>query len=157
MLLGASKRTMAETFLRDLKIGFRVLVKERSFCALAVFVLALGIAGVTTQFSVVNGVMLRGFSYPNADRLAGVEVIDLSQQNANLNGFGSQIFMLDFEAMRSQQKSFELLAAYISGATVNVTSDGNPKRYTGAYVSADFFRILGLAPFMGRDFTASDD
>jgi putative ABC transport system permease protein len=146
-----------ESFLQDIRIGLRVLLKEKSFCALAVFVLALGIAGVTTQFSVVNGVMLRGFSYPNADRLAGVEVIDLSQQNANLNGFGSQIFMLDFEAMRSQQKSFELLAAYISGATVNVTSDGNPKRYTGAYVSADFFRILGLAPLMGRDFTASDD
>jgi putative ABC transport system permease protein len=146
-----------ESLLQDLRIGFRVLLKEKSFCALAVFVLALGIGGVTTQFSVVNGVMLRGFSYPNADRLAGIQVIDLTQQNANANGFGSQIFTLDFEAMREQQKSFELMAAYINGATVNVTNDGNPKRYTGAYVSADFFRILGVAPFMGRDFAANDD
>ena len=49
---------------RDLKVGFRVLLKEKSFCALAVTVLALGICGVTTMFSVVNGVMLRGFSLP---------------------------------------------------------------------------------------------
>lgn len=146
-----------ESLVQDIRIGFRVLLKEKSFCALAVFVLALGIAGVTTQFSVVNGVMLRGFSYPNADRLAGIQVIDLTQQNANANGFGSQIFTLDYEAMRAQQKSFEMMAAYINGATVNVTSDGNPKRYTGAYVSADFFRILGVAPFMGRDFAANDD
>jgi putative ABC transport system permease protein len=55
---------LAETFIRDLRIGFRVLVKEKSFCALAVVVLALGICGVTTMFSVVNGVMLRGFSFP---------------------------------------------------------------------------------------------
>ena len=64
--------------LRDIKIGLRVLIKERTFCALAVIVLALGICGVTTMFSVVNGVMLRGFSFPNADRLVSVNFIDPS-------------------------------------------------------------------------------
>jgi putative ABC transport system permease protein len=146
-----------QSFFQDVRIGLRVLIKEKSFCLLAVFVLALGIGGVTTMFSVINGVMLRGFSYPNADRLAGVQVIDVTQKNANVNGFGSQIFALDYEAIREQQKSFDLLAAYISGATVNVTINGNPQRYTGAYVSADFFRILGVNPVIGRDFTASDD
>jgi len=60
---------IAENLLRDVKIGLRVLVKERTFCALAVVVLALGTSGVTTMFSVVNGVMLRGFAFPNASRL----------------------------------------------------------------------------------------
>ncbi len=145
------------TFLQDLRIGRRVLFKEKSFCFLAVTVLALGICGVTTMFSVVNGTMLRGFSFPNANRLGGINVIDVTQTNANINGFGGQIFTLDYEAMREQQKSFELLAAYISGATVNATVEGNAKRYTGAYVSSDFFRILGVAPFVGRDFAARDD
>jgi predicted permease len=148
---------MISSILQDLRIGFRVLLKEKSFCLLAVFVLALGIGGVTTMFSVINGTMLRGFSYPNADRMAGVQVIDVTQKNANINGFGSQIFALDYEAIRDQQKSFDLLAAYINGATVNVTINGNPQRYTGAYVSADFFRILGVNPILGRDFAASDD
>jgi hypothetical protein len=53
-----------ESLLQDLRIGFRVLLKEKSFCALAVFVLALGIGGVTTQFSVVNGVMLAASPIP---------------------------------------------------------------------------------------------
>ncbi|MEI6245744.1 MAG: hypothetical protein WCQ64_11955, partial [Acidobacteriota bacterium] len=57
------------TFISDLRIGLRVLIKEKSFCALAVTVLALGICGVTAMFSVVDGIMLRGFSFPNADRL----------------------------------------------------------------------------------------
>ncbi len=146
-----------ETFLQDLRIGGRVLLKEKSFCLLAVLVLAIGICGVTTMFSVVNGTMLRGFSFPNAARLAGVQVIDHTQVNANANGFGGQIFSLDYEAMRGQQKSFERLAAYIPGATVNVTIDGNPLRFTGAYVSFDFFRILGVGPLVGRDFSERDD
>ena len=148
---------LLQNLLQDVRIGFRVLLKEKSFCALAVFVLALGIGGVTTMFSVINGTMLRGFSYPNADRMAGLQIIDVTQKNANINGFGSQIFALDYEAIREQQKTFDLLAAYINGATVNVTYNGIPQRYTGAYVSADFFRILGVGPVLGRDFTAADD
>src|SRR5476651_1149070 len=101
-----------ESLLQDVRIGLRVLLKEKSFCLLAVFVLALGIGGVTTMFSVVNGTMLRGFSYPNADRLAGIQVIDVTQRTANVNGFGSQIFTLDYEDLLAQQQSFELLAGY---------------------------------------------
>lgn len=71
----------AESCLQDLRIGLRVLVKERAFCALAVTVVALGIAAVTTQFSVVNGVMLRGFSFPTAGRLVSVSFIDPSNQS----------------------------------------------------------------------------
>jgi predicted permease len=148
---------LLETFLQDLRVGFRVLLKEKSFCGLAVLVLALGICGVTTMFSVVNGAMLRGFAFPNAARLAGVQIIDVTQRNANVNGFGNQIFALDYEAMRERQQSFERLAAYINGSTVNVTVDGQPKRYTGAYVTDEFFKILGVAPAMGRDFAASDN
>ncbi len=146
-----------QAFVQDIRIGLRLLIKEKSFCLLAVLVLALGIGGVTTMFSVVNGVMLRGFSFPNADRLAGIQVIDITQTNANRNGFGGQIFTLDYEAMRAQQKSFDLLAAYIAGATVNVTHDGVPKRYTGAYVTDEFFKILGVVPVVGRDFTPADN
>ena len=55
-----------ETLLRDLKIGLRVLVKEKSFCALAVVVLALGISGVTTMFSVVILVIIFGMLFLDA-------------------------------------------------------------------------------------------
>ena len=64
---------------------------------------------------------------------------------------------MDFEELRPQQKSFDALAAYLNGSTVNVTVDGRPQRYTGAYVTEDFLRILGVSPMMGRDFTTADN
>jgi putative ABC transport system permease protein len=144
-----------ETLLQDVRIGVRVLVKERAFCALAVFVLALGVAAVTTQFSVVNAVMLRGFSFPNADRLMNVRFIDPS--SASFFGVNGRILAMDFEEFRTEQQSFEMMAAYLNGSTVNVTTDGAPQRYTGGYVTEDFFRILGVGPMLGRDFMAADN
>ena len=145
----------AEILRRDVRVGLRVLVKEKSFCALAVIVLALGIAGVTTMFSVVNGVMLRGFSFPTADRLVSLNFIDPS--SATFFGVNGQVSSKDFQELLPQQQSFERLAAYLSGSTVNVTVDGRPQRYTGAYVTEEFLRILGTPPMMGRDFTAADN
>ncbi len=144
-----------ETFLRDVRIGLRVLAKERAFCSLAVTVLALGICGVTTMFSVVNGVMLRGFSFPNADRLASANFVDPA--TATFFGVNGQISSMDYEELLPQQQSFELLAAYLNGSTVNVTVDGKPQRYTGAYTTDLFLRILGVQPMLGRDFTAEDN
>ena len=143
------------TFSQDLRIGARVLFKEKGFCFLAVTVLALGICGVATMFSVVNGVMLRGFSFPNTDRLTSIQIIDPKQ--SNLFGVNSQITSLDYEEIRAQQTSFELMAGYIAGSTVNATISGNPLRFTGAYISPDFFRILGVRPIKGRDFTEADN
>jgi putative ABC transport system permease protein len=144
-----------ETVLQDVRIGVRVLVKERSFCALAIFVLALGVAAVTTQFSVVNAVMLRGFSFPNADRMMNVNFIDPS--TANFFGVNGRILAMDFEEFRHEQQSFDMMAAYLNGSTVNVTTEGAPQRYTGAYVTEEFLRILGVGPILGRDFVAADN
>ena len=141
--------------MQDLRIGLRVLVKERGFCALAVTVLALGICGVTTMFSVVNAVMLRGFSFPNADRLVSVQFIDPT--TTTFFGVNARTTAMDYEDLRAAQQSFDLLSAYLNGSTVNVTIDGRALRYTGAYVTEDFFRILGVAPARGRDFSAADN
>jgi predicted permease len=144
-----------ETFLRDVRIGLRVLIKERAFCSLAVIVLALGICGVTTMFSVVNGVMLRGFAFPHADRLASATFIDPS--STNFFGVNGQVSAMDYEELLPEQQSFESLTAYLNGSTVNVTVDGHPQRYTGAYVTDAFLRSLGVTPMLGRDFTAADN
>src|SRR5688572_15450833 len=112
---------LVRTFGQDLRIGLRVLIKEKSFCLLAVIVLALGISGVTTMFSVVNGVMLRGFSFPNADRLESVNFIDpTSRTPFGVNGLVSAT---DYEEIKTQQQSFEKLAGYVGGSTVNLTVD----------------------------------
>jgi putative ABC transport system permease protein len=149
---------MFESFLQDIRIGFRVLLKEKSFCLLAVLVLALGICGVTTQFTVVNGLVLRGFSFPHPEQLMSVGLIDpqASAQNNNF-GIGNIPTAQDFEDLRAAQQSFAKMAGYLSGSTINVTYNNNPQRYTGAYVTEDIFKMIGVSPIMGRDFTAEDN
>lgn len=146
---------MGDNLRRDLRIGARVLFKERSFSALAITVLALGIASVTTMFSVVNGVMLRGFSFPNADRLVSATFIDPT--TVTFFGVAGQLSSMDFQEVEPMQQSLDLMAAYLSGSTVNMTIDGTARRYTGSYPTENFFRILGVAPMTGRDFTAADN
>lgn len=143
------------TFVQDVRVGLRVLLRDKGFCATAIVVLALGICGVTTTFSIVNGVMLRGFTFPNADRLVDVTFIDPTSKT--FFGVNNQIYAMDFQEMLPKQRSFEAMAAYLNGSTVNLTVDGNPRRYTGAYITDPFFRILGVAPVLGRDFRPEDN
>ena len=149
---------MFESFLQDIRIAFRVLIKEKSFCFLAVLVLALGICGVTTQFTVVNALVLRGFSFPHPEQLMSVGLIDpqASEQNNNF-GIGNIPSSQDYEDMRAAQQSFALMAGYLNGSTINVSYRGNPQRYAGAYVTEDFFKIIAVSPVLGRDFTAEDN
>jgi predicted permease len=144
-----------EHLVRDVRIGVRVLLKEKSFCALAVIVLALGIAGVTTMFSVVNGIMLRGFSFPSADRLVSLNFVDPTTRT--FFGVNGQVSSLDFQELVPHQQSFDALAAYLNGSTVNIAIDGKPQRLTGAYVTDRFLQILGQQPLLGRDFTPADN
>ncbi len=149
---------MFESFLQDVRIGLRVLFKEKSFCFLAVLVLALGIGGATTQFTVVNATVLRGFSFPHPEQLMSVGLIDPQASAPNNNfGIGNIPTAQDYEDLRAAQQSFAQMAGYLSGSTINVTYKNNPQRYTGAYITEDLFKIIGVSPIMGRDFTADDN
>src|SRR3979490_710267 len=147
-----------DSFRQDVRVGLRVLLKEKSFCFLAVLVLGLGIGVATTQFTIVNAIVLRGFSFPHPEQLVSVGLIDpkASDQNNNF-GIGNIPTAQDYEDLKAAQKSFALMAGYLSGSTINVTYKNNPQRYTGGYVTEDFFRIVGVSPIMGRDFIADDN
>src|SRR5436189_1734078 len=149
---------MFESFFQDVRVGLRVLFKEKSFCFLAVLVLALGIGGATTQFTVVNATVLRGFSFPHPEQLMSVGLIDpqASAQNNNF-GLGNIPTAQDYEDLKASQKSFSMMAGYLAGSTINVTYKDRPQRYTGGYVTEDFFKIIGVSPVLGRDFTIEDN
>src|SRR5437016_5532081 len=149
---------MFESFFQDVRVGLRVLFKEKSFCFLAVLVLALGIGGATTQFTVVNATVLRGFSFPHPEQLMSVGLIDPQASAPNNNfGLGNIPTAQDYEDLRAAQQSFAQMAGYLSGSTINVSYKNNPQRYTGAYITEDLFKIIGVSPIMGRDFTADDN
>jgi len=147
-----------DAFRQDTRIGLRILFKEKSFCVLAVLVLALGIGGAMTQFAVVNAIVLRGFSFPHPEELVSVGLIDpkASDQNNNF-GNGNIPAAQDYEDIKAAQKSFSMMAGYLAGSTINVTYNNNPQRYTGAYITDDLFKIISVSPVLGRDFTAEDN
>src|SRR5213083_3705241 len=101
---------MFESFFQDVRVGLRVLFKEKSFCFLAVLVLGLGIGGATTQFTIVNAIVLRGFSFPHPERLMSVGLIDpkASDQNNNF-GLGNIPTAQDYEDLKAVQKSFSMM------------------------------------------------
>ena len=147
-----------DTFGQDLRIGLRIFFKEKTFCLLAILVLALGIGGAMTQFAVVNAIVLRGFSFPHPEQLVSVGLIDpkASDQNNNF-GNGNIPAAQDYEDIKAAQKSFAIMAGYLNGSTINVTYHNNPQRYTGAYITEELFKMIGVAPALGRDFSAEDN
>jgi putative ABC transport system permease protein len=149
---------MFDSFFQDIRVGLRVLFKDKSFCFLAILVLGLGIGSATTQFTVVNAIVLRGFSFSHPEQLVSVGLIDpkATAQNNNF-GIGQIPAAQDYEDLKTAQKSFTMMAGYLAGSTINVSYKNTPQRYTGGYVTEDFFKIIGVSPVMGRDFTAEDN
>src|SRR6266481_1261270 len=147
-----------DSFRQDIRVGLRVLLKDKVFLLLSILVLALGIGGAMTQFTVVNAIVLRGFSFPHPEQLVGVGLID-PKATDQVNNFGAgQIpTAQDYEDLKAAQKSFTMMAGYLSGSTINVTYKNTPQRYTGGYVTEDLFKIIGVSPVIGRDFTAADN
>jgi len=147
-----------DTFQQDVRIGLRVLRKDKTFFLLAVLVLGLGIGGATTQFTVVNAVALRGLSFPHPEQLVTIGLIDPKATDQNNNfGFGVIPTAQDYEDLKAAQTSCSLMAGYLTGSTLNVSYKNNPQRYSGGYVTEDFFKITGVSPILGRDFTAADN
>src|SRR5438045_9264020 len=132
-----------DSFVQDVRVGFRVLVKDKAFCVLAVLVLGLGIGGATTQFTVVNAMVLRGFSFLHSEQLMSVGLLDpkASDQNNNF-GLGFIPTAQDYEDLKNAHQSFAMMAGYLNGSTINVSHKNNPPRYIGGSVAEYSIRML---------------
>ncbi|HWR54382.1 MAG TPA: ABC transporter permease [Bryobacteraceae bacterium] len=135
--------------IQDLRYGLRMLAKNPGFAAVAVIALALGIGANTAIFSVVNGVLLRPLPYHEPDRL--VRLSENSPDFATMS-----VAYPNFVDWRDQNGSFRGLAA-LRWEDYDVTGEGQPEHLSGKMVSADFFRVLGISPVLGRDFDARAD
>jgi len=136
--------------LQDLRFAVRMLLKERWFTAMASLVLALGIGANNAVFTLVNAVLLRGLPFNDSNQIVIVSTRDTRGRNSGVS-------LLDFEDWRSSARSFAGLSFVFSGS-FNVSDEGRlPEQYPGPYVSANFFKMLGVAPVLGRDFTPEDD
>jgi putative ABC transport system permease protein len=126
----------------DFKYALRSLAKRPSFSFVAILTLALGIGASTAIFSVVDAVLLRPLPYPAQERL--VEVTELNE-----GGRGMPFAEANFNDLAARSRSFEAIATYTRNADA-VAGGTEPVRTNISAVSADFFRVLGVAPALGR-------
>jgi putative ABC transport system permease protein len=140
-----------ETVWQDVKYGLRTFASKPGFTIFAIAVLATGIAGTTSIFSLANAVLLRALPYKNADQLVMV------WEDASYYGFQKDTPAPgNFISWKTQNHVFEDMAA-MSGASFNLTGDGPPEQIVGNPVTANFFSVLGVSPFLGRDFQEAED
>ena len=140
-----------ESFVRDLRFGLRILVKNPGFAITAVLILALGIGANTAIFSVVNAVLLRPLPYRDADRLVTVWSYNRTR------GFTTNLVSpLDLEDWRRQNHVFEGLAGS-TDVVYTMTGSGEPVPVTAYSFSADYFQLLGVRPIAGRTFLREEE
>src|SRR5690242_3524424 len=136
-------------FLNDFRYSARALIKNPAFSLLAIITIALGVGANTSIFSAVNGVLLKTFSFPEAERL--VVVIGRSK---SLPAMGTSY--PDYLDWRAQQNVFVDLAARFPAGGV-IAGIGEPERVFGRYVTASFFSTLRIQPQLGRFFSENED
>jgi putative ABC transport system permease protein len=143
-------REHVDVLQQDIRYAIRALLRTPVYTVVAVLTLTLAIGANTAVFSVVNGVMLRPFPYPNIDRLVG-----LMENNEN-NGEPLSISYPNFTDWYAQNTVFEKLGLY-RGQTFNLTGTGQPERLSGGIASSGLFDATGLKPIAGRTFTPDED
>lgn len=135
---------------RDVRYAVRLLTKNRWFTVVAVVVLALGIGANNAVFTIVNAILLRNLPVPKPE-----QIMFLGTQDTQGRTLG--VSLRDFEDWRAASKTFSGMSFLFNGA-FNVGNEGlTPDQVPGAYVSANLFKMLGVAPALGRDFTAAED
>jgi predicted permease len=140
--------------LQDLKYGARVLRKSPGFTIVAVVVLALGIGANTAIFSVVNAVLLRPLPFGNPDRLVHVWHVPPPKSFPGISRFS--VSAANYIDWKAQNDVFQDMAIF-SGSSMNLTGGGKPEFVQAATVSADFFKVLGVQPMLGRTFVPGED
>jgi len=141
-----------DDLLRDLLYGIRALTRQKASTAVAVLTLAIGIGASTAIFSAVKPILIDSLPYPQARRL-------MMLWETGKNGAPGPVTFGTFHGINQQNLAFDSLAVFKPWQpAADPTSDADrPERLDGQRVSADYFRTLGISPFRGRDFQASDD
>ncbi len=139
-----------ESVLADARQALRLMRKSPMFTAIAVAALALGIGANTGIFSVIDKVMLQPLPYPEPDRIMRVA-------RKFPQGEGDSVSIPKYMVWR-KNNVFSAMALYdFSGPGMNITDGDRPQQVKGVHVSADYFKVFGIGPMIGRTFTSSED
>jgi predicted permease len=148
-VLGNGTLVHLDILRQDLAYTRRVLQRTPGFAITAFLIVALGIGATTAAFSVTDFVLIRPLPFPDPDRL--VKIWETTPGYATM-----ELSPPNYRDWMAAAKAYESSGVYHTTG-VTMTSAGEPRRFLGTTVSADLFPTLGVAPMIGRTFTAEDD
>jgi MacB-like periplasmic core domain len=140
-----------ETIRRDLRLALRQVGARPAFALVVVLTLALGIGSTTAVFSLVNSILLRPLPFLEPDRLVRIQT--RNTETGNLGG-NVEANLLDW---RRESAGIESIA-YNYWMRSQLTRESGPAiPVRSAWVNADFFSTLRIAPILGRTFVPDED
>ena len=151
-LVSTAPREQCSTLVQDMRHAGRTWRRTPVLAGAAILTLALGVGANTAVFSVVHGVLLRPLPYPDANRL-----VEVFEDNSRAGGGPFfRVSLLNYLSWVERAQSFEALAAF-NGRDFTLTEHGDPERVLGSAVTASLFKVLGVAPIVGRPLTDDDE
>ena len=153
-----------ESLWHDMCLAVRGLAKAPGFTAVAVLMLALGIGANTGIFTVLNAVLLRSLPVDSPERLAILSSPDFHGISVG-DGSGTRTSYAysEFEDLRDRNQVFSAVCAidsHVRKTEVAVgggANGGETEHANVSLVSGDYFRVLAVRPYKGRNFTADVD
>src|SRR5271165_142712 len=139
-----------DTFLADLRVALRSLLRQPGYAALAIATMAVGIGINTANYSVAEVLLFRPLLLPGLDRVVMVKGVLKNTSEITLSHSPA-----DFRDMRESAKTLESLAA-LQHTQLTLTGQSEPVRLIGYRVSGDFFAALAAQPLLGRMIGAAD-
>jgi macrolide transport system ATP-binding/permease protein len=138
-----------DNLLRDVSFAIRQLIKNPGFAATAILVLALGIGASVAIFAFVDAALIKPLPYADPQRLVHVTEKERVAPQVNIS-------YLDYADWKRLNTVFSSLDAF-NGWSFLLSAPTGAEPVRGERVSAGFFRTLGVAPVVGRDFYPSEE
>ena len=137
-----------------MRFTIRQIRKSPGFAITTILTVALGIGATTAIFSLLNAVLLRPLPFPEPERLMWAQQADIEPSvPANAT---EPLSYPDFFDWRARSHSVAGMACYHDDR-LTLTGSGAPQQLEAQVVSAEFFRVLGAPPLLGRDFQPADE
>ncbi|HEX6533843.1 MAG TPA: ABC transporter permease, partial [Gemmatimonadaceae bacterium] len=140
------------TLVREARQSLRALVRARSFSAIAIITLALGIGAATAIFTLLDSVVLRPLPYVAPDRLVFLS----SPVPGYKPGAEWGLSQAGYFFFRKENRSFDDIGVY-AAPMLTLARDGHAERVQGAVVTASLLHVLRVGPALGRAITPEDD
>jgi putative ABC transport system permease protein len=146
------------TLWQDVRFGLRMLTKHRIATIVCVVALALGIGANAAIFSLAEAFLLHPVPFENSDRF--VALVDARVARDGGAGFDPQdltpVAPATYLDWKKEVHSFDDLAAYAWDA-INLTGDGPAQKVQDFQITASFFPMIGVQPFLGRTFLPEEE